>query len=77
MKLIWWTKEDQAIVRAFKDWQIGRRADLPAGIGRCRHCEMWQSEDGKIGMCQMPTTPSTVNCGEQPAESGCEQWGPR
>ena len=73
----WWTPTDTDIAAAYLDWHQGRRADLDTRIGRCRQCDTWQSTDGATGVCQMPATPATVNCGETVAENGCEQWYPR
>ena len=35
----------------------------------CGSCYWWRE-----GLCTTPETPETVNCGEQPWHSLCEQW---
>jgi hypothetical protein len=60
----WWTATDEA----------ARDPAIEAGGWCCRTCVLWRSPDGRLGVCAMPETPATVNCGETRAASLCEQW---
>ena len=75
----WWTPRDQAICDDYAAWESGVISIEQANLDRCacRMCEHWHSTDGMIGMCMMPVTPATVNCGVTYALNGCEQWEPR